>query len=1090
MFVAVSDSRAAATPLRSFRSLLLAATSGLVLTLGLVLWGIQYAQNSLALRRATALELDQAINRVDSRVRQLLAAAEMTVESGRALSTGRTIRADNLLPMFTQVMAAVEQRPELTFFGYGIQATGEYGLVERRLDGSILLRMYLGPPGNTRVVRDYRWNNGAATFVAETRGDTYDPRTRPHYQLAQRAPRGAWTPVYQFVRRFADDPARGITFARPDFGPDGALVGVWDANLDLASLHEFLEAFQRETGVEAFLYEREQSGLALLSESTPGTTGDSTTRAGVSRAPDAAAIEQLLGSRRDATRGRIRDSGAPSNDAATHGARYFATRAMTEAHLPRWVMAVALPDARVQTPIRTLAGWFLTGTALVLGLALLASGWLARRLARPLEELRAASESLASGDDPATLSAGMQPREIVDLRRTFGSMVGAIKSREADLISSRHRLQSHLDNTPLGVIEWNAAGHVVAWNAAADAMFGWNRDEMVGGPATRLIAIHERVATARAFELLNSTGRAQRFHFECVTKAGTPIECEWYITPEANADGQIVGMSALVLDVSTRLGAEAAFRDAEARFASLFRSTPAPTGITRSRDEILLDVNDAALTLFGYQRADVIGRPARELDLWINDEERRGVVSLLSTGQPVLATPATLRAKDGRALTVLYSAVPITVGDEACLVWVCVDLTERDRAQRALRASQALKTAIVDAANDAVISMDENFRVVEWNESAGALLGWTRAEAVGRPLQDVLRLTDGGAWLPEFLRNAHAVSTPAADRSNSRRDVHILRRDGTVVEAGVGVIQAVIDDRRIYTAAIRDTTARQQQAREAAAREADLARLVTLRTDELDAAEEQLRALEQVKQKFVNTVSHELRTPLTTILGFTKLLQDQTSDPLTAEQHRQISVVNTAAADLLQLVNDLLDVSRLEAGKLALRHEPVRLRALLTHVEQMMMPEVARKGLAYSTVVTADNDIEITSDRQRILQVLLNLIGNAVKFTRVGSVTVRCERADTDVVIAICDTGPGIPVEQIPRLFQPFESLDPDASLLAPGTGLGLYLVQRITALLGGSVHVQSVPGTGSCFTVRLPMHAALAAPHNNEVAAAVATSV
>jgi PAS domain S-box-containing protein len=1053
----------------SFRTLLATVAGGVVLVLGAAFGWIQYTQTALTIRRATAVELQQTLRRVDARVHQLLSAAEMTTQTGLRQTTARSLDASQLPHLFSQVVGAFEQRPELTFLGYAIDATGEYALLERRPDGAILLRLYVGQPGPERVVTDFRWLAGAFTKVAELRGNTYDPRTRPHYALARRAASGAWTDVYRFVRRFETDETSGITFAVPSNAADGRLSGVWDASLDLRSLHEFMRQMEVETGATPRLYTRRDRTLALLID------GSDTRRDSTRAALPVTRIDSLAA----ATSARPAES-AGNTDAATltdgAGTRQYASATVADGRLPGWVIAVTMPLTQVDSPLRTLGRWLLLATLGLLLMAWVLSRFLSRWLARPIEELGVAAEAMSLGAPMPTDRRKWRTREIASLAGSFERMVRAVDARETTLRSTNQRLQSHVDNTPLGVVEWDTQFRVQAWNPAAEAIFGWSAASMIGNVGDRLVPEDERLRVHDACSLILTSGRPGRFSFHHVTRTGQRIECEWYATATTDSDGRVTGVMALVLDVSQRLGAEEAFRQAEERFERLFRAAPAAIGISRVSDGRILDVNDAALAMFGYERNEVLDWPARDLTLWTNAVERSLVFERLKQGQGVYEQLAHLRARDGRVLTVLFSAMTIRLGDEVCSLWSCIDMTEREALAAQLQASQALKSAIVDVAMSAIICCDEDARIVEWNAAAATLLGWQRADVVGRRIEDVLILSDDAGSVSVDMRVG-----PDGDRSRrlfGGTELTATRRDGIDVAVEMTVLVTPVAQRDTFTIALRDISAHRQLARQRAEQQAALELNVAARTLELASSNQRLQDADTTKNRFLAMVSHELRTPLTAILGYAELLRTEREAPLAPVQRRNVGELHAAASELLRLINDLLDLSRVEAGRLQLRREPFRAADVLTAVERLLAPEVARKGLRYSTIVDKSLDgIGLRTDSHRLQQVVLNLAGNAVKFTTSGSVTVRATAAaDGGAEIAVCDTGAGIPADQLEEVFQPFASLAPDASVTTPGAGLGLYLVRRLLILLGGEVTVTSVVGVGSTFTVRLPAESPAAA--------------
>jgi signal transduction histidine kinase len=258
---------------------------------------------------------------------------------------------------------------------------------------------------------------------------------------------------------------------------------------------------------------------------------------------------------------------------------------------------------------------------------------------------------------------------------------------------------------------------------------------------------------------------------------------------------------------------------------------------------------------------------------------------------------------------------------------------------------------------------------------------------------------------------------------------------------------------------------------------AELEQRVGERTAELAVARDRAEAADRTKSAFLASMSHELRTPLNSIIGFTGLLLQGLAGPLNAEQTKQLGMVKDSGQHLLALINDVLDISKIEAGQIEIVNAPFDLDESIRKVVQTVSPLADKKHLPLLVHTSADVG-RITSDRRRVEQVLLNLLSNAIKFTQTGEVTLTAETAPggrrippSALRVSVADTGLGIKREDLDKLFQPFRQLDGGLTRQHEGTGLGLAICKRLAERLGGVITVESEWGKGSTFHFTLPVH-------------------
>jgi protein-histidine pros-kinase len=381
---------------------------------------------------------------------------------------------------------------------------------------------------------------------------------------------------------------------------------------------------------------------------------------------------------------------------------------------------------------------------------------------------------------------------------------------------------------------------------------------------------------------------------------------------------------------------------------------------------------------------------------------------------------------------------------------------QRREAEEALRISEARKAAIFDTALDSIISIDHEGKIIEFNTQAEQTFLYRRDAVIGQPMAELI--------VPARLRAKHLealaryLATGSGSIIGKRVELTALRGDGSEFPVELTLTSIATKSRPIFTAYIRDLT---EQKKQEAIRE---------RSRELEQQNLHIQEANRLKSEFLANMSHELRTPLNGVIGFAEFLIDGKAGAINSEQQEYLNDILTSGRHLLQLINDVLDLAKIEAGKMELDPETFSIKKAAEEVCTVMRPLASNRSITINLEAAPDADI-VTLDQRKVKQIFYNLLSNAVKYSREGGQVNLLVNADSKqrIRIQVRDYGIGIRKDDLPRVFREFEQLDSGASRRYPGTGLGLALTKKMIELHNGSIAVDSEFGAGSIFTVSLP---------------------
>jgi two-component system sensor histidine kinase/response regulator len=551
--------------------------------------------------------------------------------------------------------------------------------------------------------------------------------------------------------------------------------------------------------------------------------------------------------------------------------------------------------------------------------------------------------------------------------------------------------------------------------------------------------------------------------------------------PLRDRNGAIIGTFGISRDITHLKQTEKSLSDSETLYHSLVEALPVCL-FRKDRQSRFTFANGPFCAELKLTLADIIGKTDKDLypadlaEKYIRDDRR-----VMESGQTFEAVEEHIGA-DGGPSYVSVLKVPLRDSNQEVIGMQGIfwDVTPRMRAEEALRQAKHLAEAnekrtrlIVDTAYDAYVAMDANGLIIDWNRQAELIFGWPREEAINRPLHEVI--------IPPSYRAAHVagvqhfLATGEGPLLYRRIEVPALRRDGSEFPVEMTISPIRYGSEWIFSAFLHDITKRK------------------IYEAELRQARDAAEAASQAKSEFLANMSHEIRTPMNAIIGLSELLLDT---PLNVEQRDYLETVKKSADALLSVINDILDFSKIEAGKLELEYSPFDVRESLGDTLNTLALRAHQKGLELACHIAPDVPETMIGDPVRLRQILINLVGNAIKFTERGEVVVDVQMQDVQragsvsddeasvayaagssctLHFSVRDTGIGIPADKQAMIFDAFAQVDSSTTRRFGGTGLGLAISSRLVQRMGGRISVESEPGKGSTFhfTARFIRHKA-----------------
>ncbi len=640
--------------------------------------------------------------------------------------------------------------------------------------------------------------------------------------------------------------------------------------------------------------------------------------------------------------------------------------------------------------------------------------------------------------------------------------------RQANLAlrTSEENLAVTLESIGDAVMATDAGGRLTWLNTVAETLTGWTRAEAIGRPVGEVFRIVNETTRQPAIlptadTLAKGTVHGLSNHTLLLARDGTERPIADNCSPIHSREGRVVGAVLVFRDQSTERQI-AQKLDQMRRHQELLFTSVADGMYGLNLDGSINFGNPAAERMLGYAKGELLGRPAHatihhhNADRSISPVEQCPVYVTMHDGQTRTVRDEVFWRKDGTCFPVEYVVSPVTdeKGVRGGVIVAFRDAIEHQKQEAELRRA----IVAIEAMQDAVFMFaPDTLRLFFVNGGALRQVGYSREELLTMTPLDLK---------PAFTAAQYrAMVAPLLDgRVASLQFTTVHRhKDGRDIPVEI-ILQTVgKDEERCLVALCRDVSERQHS--EKTLREAH---------EELSRVNVELAQTSKLKDEFLANMSHELRTPLNAILGLSEALLEQVSGPLTPRQMRSVTTISTSGTHLLTLINDILDLSKIEAGKLELHPEPLNVDEFCQSCLAFVRAQAMQKhiGVAFEL----DGSVaRFVGDPKRCKQILVNLLNNAVKFTPEGGrigLKVGVPDGEDAVRFTVWDTGIGIAPENQGKLFRAFTQIDSGLSRAQEGTGLGLALVARLAELHGGSVALESEEGKGSRFIVTLPQPA------------------
>ena len=631
------------------------------------------------------------------------------------------------------------------------------------------------------------------------------------------------------------------------------------------------------------------------------------------------------------------------------------------------------------------------------------------------------------------------------------------KKAQESLIKTKARLDFLLSSVPATIYSSEISGDYSATfiSENVQSLTGYNPEDFMKNPRFWINRVHpeDRPKVFTEVPLVFNKGH-HVYEYRFKHKDGTYRWMYDEMTLVRDADGNPLEIVGFWADITERKKAEEKLRESEQEKA-LILDGASELIVYQDKDHTVIWVNRAAGESVGEDPEDLVGQKCYQI--WQRQGEPCSNCPVAQSVKTGTVHEGEITTPDGRVWLIKGSPVRDENGIIIGAVEVALDITRLKQAETAIRESEEKYRNLFETAPDGIITVGTNGVITSCNAVITEMTGYSEDEIVGKHFIDLKFFS--GEDMSTFLK---LYSSVASDKLPKPFEATWYHKDGTpfLAEMRVSLLKKGKKTVGVQAIAI-DITERKKMEEEIRHHAEDLERKVAERTDEL-------RRANQLKSEFLASMSHEFRTPLNSILSFTDILLMGLDGSLNDQQKEDLALIKESGEDLLALVNNLLDLSKIEAGKVELYVEPVNPAEVITVVASQLVLKAEEKGLNL-TVSTLQNLPEVAADETRLRQIVRNLVENALKFTDKGDVTIGAFYRKNEVIFWVKDTGLGIAEEDQEVIFDKFRQAKEGINGKS-GAGLGLSVAKELVELHGGRIWVESELGKGSTFSFSIPV--------------------